>query len=320
MAEAHPVGFRYPMQAKEKGATLIHVDPRFTRTSACCDHFVSIRTGSDLAFLGGLINYVLSHDRWFKEYVSGLHQREHHHRQAICRCGKPRRSLQRIRSAESRQYDGAKGKWCYENSIASESREEDQSRSPSDHGVHGQSIQGGASVHSHRRSDSTQSAPGKQIPERPHAPAPAVRLPTPEEAFRAIHRMWSRSFAAVPAKNLSASRNCCAITAIASARSAIVYAVGWTQHTTGVQIIRAAGILQLLLGNMGRPGGGIMAMRGHCSIQGSTDIPTLYDLLPGYLPQPACDDKHESLDRYCEYEGLADRVLVSISENSSCRC
>ena len=78
--------------------------------------------------------------------------------------------------------------------------------------------------------------------------------------------------------------------------SAIVYAVGWTQHTTGVQIIRAAGILQLLLGNIGRPGGGIMAMRGHASIQGSTDIPTLYDLLPGYLPQPAADKAHEKLD------------------------
>src|ERR671936_1857986 len=71
--------------------------------------------------------------------------------------------------------------------------------------------------------------------------------------------------------------------------SALVYAVGWTQHTTGVQIIRTAGILQLLLGNIGRPGGGIMAMRGHSSIQGSTDVPTLYDLLPGYLPQPTAD-------------------------------
>ena len=67
---------------------------------------------------------------------------------------------------------------------------------------------------------------------------------------------------------------------------AICYAVGWTQHSTGVQIIRAAAILQLLLGNIGRPGGGILALRGHASIQGSTDIPTLYDILPGYLPMP----------------------------------
>src|SRR6516165_9041335 len=69
MAEAHPVGFRWPMKAKEKGATLIHVDPRFTRTSAHCDVFVGIRAGTDIAFLGGVINYVLTHDRWFKEYV-----------------------------------------------------------------------------------------------------------------------------------------------------------------------------------------------------------------------------------------------------------
>ena len=69
MAEAHPVGFRWPMKAKEQGATLIHVDPRFTRMSAHCDVYVGIRAGSDVVFLGGLINYVLSNDRWFQEYV-----------------------------------------------------------------------------------------------------------------------------------------------------------------------------------------------------------------------------------------------------------
>ena len=76
---------------------------------------------------------------------------------------------------------------------------------------------------------------------------------------------------------------------------AICYAVGWTQHSTGVQIIRAAAILQLLLGNIGRPGGGILALRGHASIQGSTDIPTLYDILPGYLPMPFFEaDAHDA--------------------------
>src|SRR5262245_56315707 len=69
IAEAHPVGFRLLMKADENGATLIHVDPRFTRTTALCDMFVDIRAGSDIAFLGGLVNYVLSHDKWFKEYV-----------------------------------------------------------------------------------------------------------------------------------------------------------------------------------------------------------------------------------------------------------
>src|SRR5262249_10527211 len=75
--------------------------------------------------------------------------------------------------------------------------------------------------------------------------------------------------------------------------AAFCYAVGWTQHTVGVQYIRTAAIIQQLLGNMGRPGGGIMALRGHASIQRSTDIPTLYNLLPGYLPMPrAKDDKN----------------------------
>jgi formate dehydrogenase major subunit len=80
--------------------------------------------------------------------------------------------------------------------------------------------------------------------------------------------------------------------------AAICYAVGWTQHSKGVQIIRTASILQLLLGNIGRPGGGILALRGHASIQGSTDIPTLYDILPGYLPMPFLADESRTLDAY----------------------
>src|SRR5215468_5921900 len=69
MAEAHPVGFRWPLKARERGAKLIHVDPRYTRTSAMCDIYTPIRAGSDIAFLGGLINYVLTNERWFREYV-----------------------------------------------------------------------------------------------------------------------------------------------------------------------------------------------------------------------------------------------------------
>ena len=85
--------------------------------------------------------------------------------------------------------------------------------------------------------------------------------------------------------------------------SAFCYALGWTQHTVGVQMIRTAAILQLLLGNIGRPGGGILALRGHASIQGSTDIPTLYDLLPGYLPMPTARERHLDLQTYVDTEG-----------------
>jgi formate dehydrogenase major subunit len=86
--------------------------------------------------------------------------------------------------------------------------------------------------------------------------------------------------------------------------TAFVYSVGWTQHTVGVQYIRAASILQALLGNMGRPGGGILALRGHASIQGSTDIPTLFDLLPGYLPMPHVVG-NEDLDTYVRAESVS---------------
>ena len=88
--------------------------------------------------------------------------------------------------------------------------------------------------------------------------------------------------------------------------AAVCYAVGWTQHSKGVQIIRAASILQLLLGNIGRPGGGILALRGHASIQGSTDIPTLYDILPGYLSMPQKGDEtlQQYFDKYTKKTGL----------------
>src|SRR5215813_7178819 len=69
MAEAHPVGFRWALKAREQGGKLIHVDPRFTRTSAMADMYVAIRAGSDIAFLGGIIHYLLERDLWFHEYV-----------------------------------------------------------------------------------------------------------------------------------------------------------------------------------------------------------------------------------------------------------
>ena len=78
--------------------------------------------------------------------------------------------------------------------------------------------------------------------------------------------------------------------------TALVYCVGWTQHSVGVQYIRTGAIIQLLLGNMGRPGGGVMALRGHASIQGSTDIPTLFNLLPGLPADAATTTEHATLD------------------------
>jgi formate dehydrogenase major subunit len=265
MAEAHPVAFRWPMKAKEKGATLIHVDPRFTRMSAHCDVFVDIRAGSDIAFLGGLVNHVLTRDKWFKEYVLAYTNAS-----VIIDDGfRDTEDLSGLFSGyhgdgTTGKYDAKEGRWSY-----------------------------------------SQRGSGQQDPTLQH----------PQCVFQILKRHFARYTPEV----VSAVCGCTPeeLTRVAELLCAnsgrdrttcIVYALGWTQHTTGVQMIRTAGILQLLLGNVGRPGGGIMAMRGHSTIQGSTDLATLYDVLPGYLPQPASDAKHATLDGYVAHEGTATGV------------
>jgi formate dehydrogenase major subunit len=299
MAEAHPVGFRWPLQAKEKGATLIHVDPRFSRTSALCDLYVSIRAGSDVAFLGGLVNYVLTNERWFPEYVLAYTNAS-----TILEEGfQDTEDLGGLFSGfdpKTGKYNAQEGHWGYEGSSADR---RDSAGQKGEHGVHGAAVMGGAASHSAPRQDLT-AAPAGQPPRDPTLQHP-----------RCVMQLLRRHFARYTPEAVGQVCGCsqeefmrvAQLLCANSGRertSALVYAVGWTQHTTGVQIIRTAGILQLLLGNIGRPGGGIMAMRGHSSIQGSTDIPTLYDLLPGYLPQPAADKGHETLDEYVKYEGL----------------
>ncbi len=320
MAEAHPVGFRWPMKARERGATLIHVDPRFSRTSACCNLHVPIRAGSDIAFLGGIINYILTKERYFKPYVV-------HYTNAATLIAKPFRDaedLQGIFSGyqiDKRSYDVSQGCWAYEGSATDQKHSRrpggalrpeiqgpggegpessGQRAASSQAGVHGHSLMGGASVHSSERAAPT--------------PAGAPSDPTLQHP-RCVFQLLKRHYERYTPEFVSQICGCQPgdIERVAELlcensgpehTSAIVYAVGWTQHTIGVQMIRAAGIIQQLLGNMGRPGGGIMAMRGHCSIQGSTDISTLYDLLPGYLPQPIAKQNHEHLDDYCHNESF----------------
>lgn len=305
MAEAHPVGFRWPMKAKEKGGKIIHVDPRFTRTSAVGDVFVGIRAGSDIAFLGGLIHYVLTRERWFKEYVLAYTNASSIIEEGFADA----EDLDGLFSGYqpgSGMYDAQQGHWGYEHS--GEASALDASSAPhkqttGKHGVHGYGLMGGASAHTSSRSGPT-AEPGGQPPRDETLQNP-----------RCVMQILRRHFARYTPDAVAKICGCTAEQVVEVAEllcknsgrertSAICYAVGWTQHTTGVQIIRAAGILQLLLGNMGRPGGGIMALRGHASIQGSTDIPTLYDLLPGYLAQPVCDSNHETLDGYIKMEAL----------------
>jgi formate dehydrogenase major subunit len=293
MAEAHPVGFRFPMMARERGAKLIHVDPHFSRTSAMCNQYVPIRAGSDIAFLGGLINYVLKNERWFREYVLAFTN-------ATTIINDEYRDAEDLDgifngfNPEYHAYDPAKSPWHY-------ASEEGQSKTATHPDIKEESYS--------QRLGSLKNPVPDQDP----------TLQNPRCALNILRRHYERYTPETVANICGCSKEDFLEVAEALCRNSgrerttcIVYAVGWTQHSTGVQMIRAAGILQLLLGNMGRPGGGIMAMRGHASIQGSTDVPTLYDLLPGYLPQPAAMRDHGDLQSLLKQEEVKTGYWVNL--------
>lgn len=283
MAEAHPVGFRFVMKAREKGARVIHVDPHFSRTSACATDYVPIRTGTDIVFLGGIIRQVLEQERWFKEYV--LHFTNAatiiNDKYVDAEDGEGIFSGLNIEKGE---YEIDKANWQYEGTEPPAAGD----------------APAGQSTQSWSKSSGGHEG-GK--------PQRDLTLQHPNCVLNILRRHYARYTPEMVAETCGCTQE--QFMAVAEAlmqnsgrerTGSIVYALGWTQHTTGVQIIRTAGILQLLLGNMGRPGGAIMAMRGHASIQGSTDIPTLYNLLPGYIPQPDVRRKHNSLDEFLARE------------------
>ena len=279
MAECHPVGFQWVMEAKARGAKLVHVDPRFTRTSAMADVHVPLRVGSDIAFLGGIINHVLENEKYFREYVVaytnapvilGPDYRDPEDLDGIFSGLDPEHHTY---DHQTWQYEG------YETQAAAGHREQEwQERTRQ-----------GASVREAARGQ----AHGSGGPEAGAEPRRDETLRDPRSVFQVLKRHYSRytpdvveQVCGVPQDTF---RQVCELLTENSGRdrtSAFAYSVGWTQHTVGVQYIRTAAILQTLLGNIGRPGGGILALRGHASIQGSTDIPTLFNLLPGYIPMP----------------------------------
>jgi formate dehydrogenase major subunit len=287
MAEQHPVGFQWVIEAKERGAKVIHVDPRFTRTSAMADLHVPIRAGSDIAFLGGIANYILQNDAWFEEYV-----RHYTNGPVII---KPEFRDAEVDAtgyfsgwnAEHRAYEIET--WGYDGTssetTAGKSEQTADVSGNQAHGAHGMKL--------------------------PHGEPPEYDDSMQDE--RCVLQLLKRHFARYTPEHVAEICGCAPEDVVTVARalsensgrertSAIAYAVGWTHHTVGVQIIRAASIVQLLLGNIGRPGGGILALRGHANIQGSTDIPTLYDILPGYIPMPH-PQSHPSLDTFVELNG-----------------
>jgi formate dehydrogenase major subunit len=282
MAECHPVGFQWVMEAKERGAKIIHVDPRFTRTSAVADLHVPLRAGTDIAFLGGIVNHILANGHEFREYVK-------HYTNAATIVSDEFADTEDLGGLfsgwdpESSSYDIET--WQYEGMDVYASggkREEGAIFGESAHGAQGGKLEHG------------------------NPPEMDMDLEHPRCVFQLLKRHFSRytpekveEICGVPqATFLEVAEALCSNSG-RERTSAFCYAVGWTQHTVGVQYIRTAAIIQLLLGNIGRPGGGIMALRGHASIQGSTDIPTLYNILPGYIPMPH-PHAHQTLDDFLE--------------------
>ena len=285
-AEAHPVGFQWVMEAKARGARIIHVDPRFTRTSAVADLHIPIRAGTDIAFLGGLIRHVLENDLWFHEYVAAYTNASTLLREDFL----DTEDLDGVFSGlhqNGRSYDDTT--WQYQGmqvAAASGERDADYDESVQRSG-HGESHgSGGPALRGNPERDET--------------------LQDRRTVFQTLRRHYARytpemveRVCGVPPHVLAQVADALTANSGRERTSAFAYAVGWTQHSTGSQNIRAASVLQLLLGNIGRPGGGVMALRGHASIQGSSDIPTLFDLLPGYIPMPHAH-RHENLREFVE--------------------
>src|SRR3954462_8720712 len=285
MAEAHPVGFRWVMKARERGAKVIHVDPRYGRTGASADLHVPIRSGTDIAFLGGLIRHVIETESYFREYVV-------HYTNAATLIDERFRDTEDLDGVfsgfdpESGTYD--RTTWMYDGGeVASAS---------------------GTREHATQAFDEKTGAGLMEGPVKRD-----VTLQDPRCVLQIVRRHYSRytpemveRVCGVPRERFLEVAQALIDNSGRDRTGILVYAVGWTQHSLGVQMIRAGAILQLLLGNIGRPGGGVMAMRGHATIQGASDIPTLYDLLPGYLHMPRAREAEYGLDDYIS-SGGADR-------------
>ncbi len=299
MAECHPVAFRWPMKAKLNGAKIIHVDPRFTRTSAMADIYAPIRAGSDIAFLGGLISYVINSERWnsdpfFREYVVN-------YTNAATIVHDDFRDTEELDGVFSglMSYTGGIEEWPFNGFLGQ------YDPSSWDYARRGRGSGGGG-----RR------GPPFDDLIRSLKKGQPLRDPTLQNP-RCVFQIVKRHFSRYTPEMVSDVTGCPVDTFIEVAETILAnsgrerttawsYAVGWTQHTYGPQMIGCCALLQLLLGNFGRPGGGIMALRGHASIQGSTDIPTLYHSIQGYMPAPSALENHASLREYLRSEASAE--------------
>src|SRR6267142_1452082 len=258
-AENHPCGFKWPIEAKRiRNAKMIVVDPRFTRTAATADLFLQIRAGTDIAFLGGLVNYAIGNNRIAKDYLVNYTNAAFIVKEGF---KLPEDGLYSGFDDATKSYD--KSTWNYEE-VGSAGTQTKLSNA--------------------------------SAPTLPATVAYDLSLEHPRSVFQLLKKQYSRytpemveRITGIPhdqflkaADLFSSIRKDGDLKKVAT----IIYAVGWTQHTFGTQIIRTAAILQLLLGNVGRAGGGVNALRGHSNIQGATDMGGVFDSLPGYLKVP----------------------------------
>jgi formate dehydrogenase major subunit len=277
-AENHPCGFKWAIEAKKtRNAKLIVVDPRFTRTAATSDLFLQIRAGADIALLGGVIRYAIENNRIAKEYLVNYTNAAF-----VVKDGfkLPEDGLYSGFDAASQTYDCSS--WNYQE---------------------GNDAGGAAPVHAAtapaKSAGTTLEAAVTPAPTLPLLPAKVaydLTLQHPRCVFQLLRQQYSRYTPEMVERITGIPKNhfLKAADLFTSVRkdgdmkkvATIMYAVGWTQHSFGTQIIRTAAILQLLLGNIGRAGGGVNALRGHSNIQGATDMGGVFDSLPGYLKVP----------------------------------
>ncbi len=237
-AENHPISFRWVMKAKDNGATLIHVDPRYTRTSTKADIYVPLRSGSDIPFLGGMLKYILDNDKVFKEYAI---------------------NYTNIGFIVGEKYD-------FKDGLFSGFDKDKRAYDPS--------------FWAYVKDD-------KGIPKKDPT------LQDPRCVFQLLKKHYARydmdtvsSITGTSKEDLLKVYEAYSATGVPDKAGTVMYAMGWTQHTVGVQNIRAMSMIQLLLGNIGIAGGGVNALRGESNVQGSTDAGLLFHIYPGYLPVP----------------------------------
>ena len=282
-AENHPCGFKWAIEAKRnRNAKMIVVDPRFTRTAAVADLHLQIRTGTDIAFLGGLVRFAIENSRIAKDYLVNYTNAAF-----IIRDGfkLPDDGLYSGFDPATQTYD--KSTWNY-------AEGGDMSGNA-----------GGVAAVPHAGSHG-QDAHAAVPPALPENVAYDLTLQHPRCVFQLLRQQYSRytpemveKITGIPQDQFHKAADL--FTSIrkdgdTKKVGTIIYSVGWTQHSSGTQTIRTAAILQLLLGNVGRAGGGVNALRGHANIQGATDMAGVFDLLPGYLKVPNPNDT--SLDAY----------------------